>query len=751
MSSNSDLYNPNMPPTLTDLPSEVILEQLLPLLPLKDVLRLSQVNHQLHSLTLDPSYWRHKTTSDFAFSPSSHPPFPSPDWWRRVYFGLLQPRAFVWGSSNNSRLGGAENNKGARKFGSFVDCPAEIWLNERESGGQKWTGSLKDSLVGLTHGVAGDAPSAIGGVGVVELHAGGWSFTARCSDGSVWVWGQLDGRTMSFRERNWENKYCTVPQPTRIPLPCRAEAISAGRSHLLILDSDNLVWELTAWGLAYHHTATELTSPAHYGTNRHPPHVIQLSTGWTHSAALTSGGTIYTWFPFSDPYKQALTPDVELNVLNPRGVEDDADNDARGLRWGTVTGDVLYELPAVPLRPEYVTPSAEDSKSGAKDLGRLDAEWKEYDTTHTAETLEEGQKIIKIASGLEFILALKKNGEVWFTPVKDGVRPVWYFVPYFSSPAITHITAQFESITSYATATQQTQSSAVYHTRVPADTVPSPSFASEPTVLLHRPDFLPDLQNKGIIQVALGDYHYAALTNRGEMLTWGQGGTGQLGLGAEGRRGDGIIPKLVKFWEEEAGREDPGFVFSITAAGWHTGALLLGNNKPKRKVADESAAQSPIHRTVDTDSSSQPQRGFPDIAPYEQNPPVTGGNHTPQFRIGYPGRHMFRGVRGGHSQMSAPVQGRIDPSTANELPARADQGETSASSGQPASIQHDTNSADHGGQLSMPQHHVSPRGVRAMPFFRVGFAGRGSLRGRGRGQPGPNDGNGIGFNPDGAQ
>ena len=54
---------------------------------------------------------------------------------------------------------------------------------------------------------------------------------------------------MSFRERNWENKYCTVPQPTRIPLPCKAESISPGRSHLWILDSDNLVWELTAWGL----------------------------------------------------------------------------------------------------------------------------------------------------------------------------------------------------------------------------------------------------------------------------------------------------------------------------------------------------------------------------------------------------------------------------------------------------------------------------------------------------------------------
>lgn len=47
-----DPYNPIMPPTLTDLPSEVILEQILPLLSLKDILYLSQVNHQLHTLTV---------------------------------------------------------------------------------------------------------------------------------------------------------------------------------------------------------------------------------------------------------------------------------------------------------------------------------------------------------------------------------------------------------------------------------------------------------------------------------------------------------------------------------------------------------------------------------------------------------------------------------------------------------------------------------------------------------------------------
>lgn len=96
----------------------------------------------------------------------------------------------MWGSSSNSRLGGAENSRGARRFGNFVDFPVEIWLNERESGDETRIKSLKDSLVGLTHEVANDASNAPGGAGVVELHAGGWSFTARCSDGSVWVWGE---------------------------------------------------------------------------------------------------------------------------------------------------------------------------------------------------------------------------------------------------------------------------------------------------------------------------------------------------------------------------------------------------------------------------------------------------------------------------------------------------------------------------------------------------------------------------------
>jgi len=103
-----------------------------------------------------------------------------------------------------------------------------------------------------------------------------------------------------------------------------------------------------------------------------------------------------------------------------------------------------------------------------------------------------------------------------------------------------------------------------------------------------RPDDLPELQDKGIIQVALGDYHYAALTASGEMWTWGQGNNGALGLGlAPGRIKTTTVPQRVVFPgdgdEEEGGEKgEKQFIFAITAAGWHTGALVLGGRKKHR-------------------------------------------------------------------------------------------------------------------------------------------------------------------------
>ncbi len=116
---------------------------------------------------------------------------------------------------------------------------------------------------------------------------------------------------------------------------------------------------------------------------------------------------------------------------------------------------------------------------------------------------------------------------------------------------------------------------------------------------LTEPRVLPELQNKSIISVVIGDYHNAALTAGGKLLTWGAYSSGALGLGEptklepgtpggfadhtalqsaiERRRGTPPAvgkPTEVRF---DHGSKTPKerFCFAVTAAGWHTGALVI--------------------------------------------------------------------------------------------------------------------------------------------------------------------------------
>lgn len=78
-----------------------------------------------------------------------------------------------------------------------------------------------------------------------------------------------------------------------------------------------------------------------------------------------------------------------------------------------------------------------------------------------------------------------------------------------------------------------------------------------------EPTVLADLQGKGVIQVAVGDYHFAALTAAGSLLTFGQANSGALGLGPVSVR-EITTPTTVQF------EEGTKFVFAIAASGWHS-------------------------------------------------------------------------------------------------------------------------------------------------------------------------------------
>jgi len=116
------------------------------------------------------------------------------------------------------------------------------------------------------------------------------------------------------------------------------------------------------------------------------------------------------------------------------------------------------------------------------------------------------------------------------------------------------------------------------------------------------PKVIPQLQNKSIISVVIGDYHNAALTANGKLLTWGAYSNGALGLGdplklepgtpggfsnsgdlqraqERGRIGHTALPAVdvpteVRFDHNSKKKRDR-FCFAATASGWHTGALVI--------------------------------------------------------------------------------------------------------------------------------------------------------------------------------
>ena len=114
-----------------------------------------------------------------------------------------------------------------------------------------------------------------------------------------------------------------------------------------------------------------------------------------------------------------------------------------------------------------------------------------------------------------------------------------------------------------------------------------------------QPNIIPALQNRSIISVVMGDYHNAALTADGKLLTWGQFSNGALGLGDPlelepgspgafatstqrdlAREGGRRIPPAVSIptevrFDHTGKKPRDRFCFAATAAGWHTGALVI--------------------------------------------------------------------------------------------------------------------------------------------------------------------------------
>ena len=129
------------------------------------------------------------------------------------------------------------------------------------------------------------------------------------------------------------------------------------------------------------------------------------------------------------------------------------------------------------------------------------------------------------------------------------------------------------------------------------------------------PVIIPELQNRSIISVVHGYFHFGALTSSGKLLTWGSRFQGNLGLGDPGKLPVGSpgtqhivkVPSEVRFDHglKAEGRVER-YCFAVAAGSSHTAALVIdlaGDEVPSEDLEQHSETVVPLEGSGNPDHS----------------------------------------------------------------------------------------------------------------------------------------------------
>lgn len=579
---------------LSDLPIEVLLDNLLPWLAIPDLIHLGETSHFFARLCNDETFWKRKLEEDFNFTDERTARISG---WKHLYRGLRNPKTYVWGDPSKGRLG---LKKIPNSTLQDVPCPAEL--------------QIKSSAR------------------IVSLSAAGWAFFALDSNGSIYVWGTLNGTFHALQYDGYSEPAKSAPTPLKLNMPSPTRSISCGRLHATTLDDQHHVWTFLSWGRPF-----RLITSAFEATSLDSTPAL-VESGWNFSAVLTKSGDVYVWWPFAAPLKDVIAAQntaMDAMDLKSHATEDDV---IPCSTWELHEEPTM--LPPLPQLPELSLGSTEPVK------------------------------LVKLAALETRLIGLTNHGHVLSIPVDSDVAvrsERWEYLPNFSEvskvqqhPAyvssqlkppkslrISHISAQFRTFVAYSPGS----SSVIL-------------LGSHETHADSNPVILPALQNNDVISVVLGDYHHGALTSTGKLLTWGKYSRGALGLGDPGMLAPGqpggyrteaqrraavanggpyppeiSEPAEVSFGHGEAQR-DKMFCFAVAAAGWHMGALVIDLEPHANVQKDDDEDEDPpmpgqFPRPRETRESPQ---DYP-REPGQWGPPIMNRG----FRIGYAGRGALRG------------------------------------------------------------------------------------------------------------
>ncbi|KAF2863123.1 RCC1/BLIP-II [Piedraia hortae CBS 480.64] len=268
-----------------DLPVDIF-HLIFPLLDATDFLNLTSTCKQLHQpeFVNDAPYWSKLIRKTFRV-PNQPVAQHDGERWKKLYKRMYtQTRVFSWGSNDNCRLGQSWN---AVESIAMPGRPTRT-LHVAQERCVSWPGEM----------------TGMDQVGVVaDVQAGGWSTVLLSSKGALYIVGVLNG----LGQNMFRCRPSAVPTPLEYPpgLPPPHErydsstaiaSFSVGRAHVLGISDSGRIW---CWGnngesaLRVQFAQHDLVESSGHGLNT----VQKVVAGWDMSAALIVGTGIVIWRP----------------------------------------------------------------------------------------------------------------------------------------------------------------------------------------------------------------------------------------------------------------------------------------------------------------------------------------------------------------------------------------------------------------------------------------------------------------------
>ncbi|KAI9794109.1 MAG: hypothetical protein M1833_000474 [Piccolia ochrophora] len=581
---------------MTELPTDILID-ILPYLDARSFLAFCSTCKALLSLQLEPRYWRYLTRSTYRLpdQPLLHA---DGSRWKSLYQRLqTESRAYTWGQLSLGACG--HSMEPITSGGTTREATSCTWPTEMDSVRQMDP--------------------------IVDIQCGGWSTTLLTSKGDLYCAGVLNGEAYPTRHSPRALSRLPFPRPypqghRRVPATTVLQ-FSSGRRHVLALSDTGRIWswtEKSSPGTQVTFTEFDIAEDI-YGTGPaevdDKPRVRRIVAGWDCSTAYVPGQGIVVWktVPSADPASRSL----QLNHEESDGL--------------------MVASETVP-NTSYIRPrgSARELSTETEEMGRMVGEVVNY-------VALEGY--IVFLTDLGKVFAAKRGSR---EELLQGAFEITGCEPSTGKLKMTEIQGSFRSFAVF-----NTGGDVLLGDKDLLDLCWS-HFAGllgydvvegAPTLLRPR-----ELQNRGIISLAFGDWHKLALTASGHILSLGREpqGCGSLGLGhsrqeamlrgvtrsrnvwsedcnapPEGRRiwfspeqrewlrylcdmagpeqtdaflASGEVRDKLSQWVDANGadwdlhgkldtptgqtwgHEQPAYLaLSISAAGWHSGALVLAN------------------------------------------------------------------------------------------------------------------------------------------------------------------------------